>query len=170
MRVPPPIIAAIAAGGLSVGGVSFYEHNEGMKLQPYRDVTGTWTVCAGLTQVEMRAYTAEECRQMTVRAVQEAGHAVETLTPAAKGNNFYVAALADFYLNVGRANYLASTAHKRFSDGDPLAGCLALGPYIVDYQTGVARSGYIHSKGSVINGLKNRRLAEMDVCLRGYGS
>ena len=40
------------------------ERWEGMRLAPYRDIVGIWTVCSGETRVTMRRYTPAECEHM----------------------------------------------------------------------------------------------------------
>lgn len=144
-------VAAVGAAVLSLT-VPLIETWEGLRTRPYKDPIGISTVCYGQTGVEMRPYTAEECRTMLNRAItQRYGPDVLKCTPGIGDYPGAFAAAISLAYNIGPAAYCKSTAAKRFQEGKLKAGCDAFAMWV--------RAG-----GRVLPGLVNRREAEIRMC------
>lgn len=138
-----------AAASLAIPLVSTWE---GLRTRPYRDPVGIATVCYGQTNVEMREYTPEECKQMLNRAiVQRYAPPVLACTPGIGEYPGAFAAAISLAYNIGPTAYCNSTAARRFREGKLKAGCDAFAMWV--------RAG-----GRVLPGLVNRREAEIQMC------
>jgi len=126
---------------------------EGVRNEPYQDVTGVWTVCAGNTHdVEQRRYSDVECAQQLQDQLSDHAQDVLACTPNLKDYPGPLVAAVDFAYNVGGSKYCASMMAKKFSAGDIAGGCAEFPKWI--------RAG-----GKVLPGLVKRRKAEQDICL-----
>lgn len=119
---------------------------EGMRTEPYRDITGHLTVCLGETNVPMRPYTEAECFAMFEKSYGKYTRGALECTPGLIGHPFQLAAAADLAYNAGIPNYCKSTARRLFNVGDYAGGCEAI-------------TKFVYSKGQWLRGLFNRRMA-----------
>lgn len=122
---------------------------EGNELDPYRDATGTWTVCGGETRIEMRRYTEEECAEINQGIYEEfAAHVAETL-PSIVDKPFMLAGFGDTAINIGKAGFDRSSMVREYRQGNYREACRAL-------------LRYKFSKGVYLNGLYLRRTGDRD--------
>lgn len=142
--------AAIGAAlGLALPTISTWE---GLRTRPNRDPVGIQQVCYGETNVTMREYTPQECRDMLNRAItQRYGPAVLACTPGIGDYPGAFAAAISLAYNIGPNAYCASTAARRFREGKLAAGCNAF-------------AMWVKAGGRVLPGLVNRREAEIEMC------
>jgi lysozyme len=136
----------------SVAGIALTKHFEGLKLEAYRDSTGTWTigyghtgpgVCAGLTINE------DQASQFLIEDLQTAVDAVKRLVTVTMSQNQFDA-LVDFCFNAGRGNLARSTLLRMVNVGDfnGARGQFAL---------------WVYAGGEVESGLIARRKAEAEM-------
>jgi lysozyme len=129
------------------------ERWEGTRMDPYRDIVGVWTVCTGETRVEMRPYTAAECKAMLDRALAaDFAPAVLRAVPALQDRPYQFGAAISLTYNIGASAFARSTVARRFNAGDWRGGCDAF-------------RMWIHAGGRPVQGLVNRREAERKLCL-----
>jgi len=159
-----PQVAGVVGG--AVGGGAFIalalaiatptvERWEGTRIDPYRDVVGVWTVCAGETRVAMRRYTSSECAVMLGKALEsDYAPGVLAAVPALEQRPHQFAAAISLSYNIGTAAFARSTAARRFNAGDWRGGCEAFLMW--------DRAG-----GQAVPGLASRRRAERKLCLTG---
>lgn len=76
---------------------------EGTRYTPYYDVGGVLTVCEGVTKgvIKGRVYTKEECKAMTMGAMEEHGAAILKCTPTAQWTQHRYDAMLLLAYNVG---------------------------------------------------------------------
>ncbi len=151
-RKPLAAIVGAACATALCALVPFYE---GVRYDPYQDVNGIWTVCAGNTHgVEQRRYSDAECAQQLQD--QLTSHATDVLacTPSLKDKAGPLVAAVDFAYNVGAAKYCSSTMARKFNAGDIMGACAEL-------------SKWIRASGQVLPGLVKRRKAEREICEHG---
>ena len=150
--------AALAAAALAAAAL--IAPWEGKRNDPYLDIVKVRTVCYGETRVAMRRYSDAECATMLQAAVtDDFAPPVFACTPALadpRRRNQAAAAISLAY-NVGTAAWCRSTADRLFDRGDFAGGCRALGRFV--------KAG-----GRVVQGLVNRRRAEVALCLQGLTS
>ena len=162
MNVKKILLPVIAASSIVLGGVvtstterqyEFTSQWEGVKYAPYRDVTGTWTVCRGITNalspgfvVPGKRHTQAECQAKEVELMNLIHREMAPLikVPLAQEQREM---LADFVWNVGITNFKNSTILKKVNKGD----CRG---------AGLAFNKWVYSKGVYLHGLANRRNAE----------
>lgn len=148
--------AAIAAALLIA--VPLTASFEGLRTRPYKDVTGTPTVCYGDTQVEMRVYSADECgKLLRERMARDYAPKVLACLPqlTAPERKPVFAALIDASYNAGPRAVCRSPMAKAIRAGEWTIACYR---FVGWYET---------SKGKWFRGLHRRRLAERDLCLKG---
>ena len=147
------LIATIGAGTAAIL-MPFVLQWEGLKNDPYRDVVGIWTVCAGETRVQMRRYSDAECKAMKADALVDFAEPVLKRNPELRGRDNQLAAAVSLSYNIGSAGYNRSTVARRFSQGRWREACDA---FLLWNRAG----------GKVVRGLDNRRRAERALCLKG---
>ena len=151
-------LVALVGGGCAAALYLLTPQFEGVKNEPYQDVNGIWTVCAGNTHgVEMRRYSDAECAQQLQDQLSDHAQDVLNCTPGLKDYPGPLVAAVDFAYNVGGAKYCASTMAKKFNAGDIKAGCAEFPKW--------TKAG-----GQVLNGLVKRRKAEQEICLNGLAA
>lgn len=118
---------AVVIGTLAASmAISLTSSQEGVSLRPYKDrlANDLNTVCFGETNVQMRAYSMDECKEILSDSL--AGYATEVrrLTPGfdALTDGQKVAAI-DMAYNTGVANYSGSTLRKKYVAKDFPAAC-----------------------------------------------
>lgn len=145
----------------AVGGVSavvllalpFVASFEGLRNSPYRDLIGKPTVCFGETQVLMRRYTTDECRDMLSKSLERYASGVMECLPTTAPVEVK-AAFASFAYNAGTKAACGSTAARRARAGNYADACDAL-------------MAWVYAGGVKVAGLVKRRAAERELCLRG---
>lgn len=143
------IVGTAAAGLLAVTA-----QWEGKRNDPYKDLVSRWTVCYGETNVPMRRYSDDECKDMLAGSLAVYASAVLTRNPELAGHDPQVIAATSLAYNIGPAAYSRSTVAKRFSAGNWRGACDAF-------------LSWSYAGGKRVQGLLNRRRAERDICLRG---
>lgn len=115
-------VGATAAAAL----ISLTSSQEGVSLKPYDDrlAGNLQTVCFGETNVAMRQYTLNECRDMLGGSLAGYADSVRALTPGFDNltDGQKVAAI-DLAYNVGIANYRSSMLRKRYAAADFPRAC-----------------------------------------------
>ena len=140
------------AAGLAIL-VAFVGPWEGLRTSPYPDVGGVPTVCYGETAVPMRTYTAAECRTMFEARLIEFEAGLDRLLddPGAIPAGSKVAFVSWAY-NVGLGAARSSTLIRKANAGDVEGACREL-------------PRWNKVRGRVVQGLVNRRAAELELCL-----
>lgn len=148
-------IAAIAA--LPVTG-AFVASWEGTKYEVYLDTGGVPTVCEGITGpavIPGKVYTRAECRDLLNGALQaHARGLARCLTVVAPQPT--MSAWISWAYNVGVDAACKSTLVRLANAGDIEGACRQLPRWNMD-------------NGRVVQGLTNRRAAELAWCLYGIG-
>lgn len=151
--------AAIVAAALLPTTAALVAKWEGTEFTPYRDIGGVWTVCEGITGpavIPGRTYTRSECRGLLNGALEEHARGLAgcmRVVPPVE----VISALVSWTYNVGVAAACGSTLMKLLNAGEYEAACRQL-------------PRWNRVDGKVVQGLTNRRLAEMAWCLRGLGA
>lgn len=95
---------------------------EGLRLKPYQDSVGVWTVGFGHTGPEVGPQTPPLTPAVAESIMQEdAGKAVLAalkLSPELATSEDRQAAIADFIFNLGATRYKASTLRRKIRDED----------------------------------------------------
>jgi len=135
--------------------VSFVTLWEGTKYVPYRDIVGVWTVCEGITGrhvVPGKTYTRAECDALTSGEIERHGRGLLACITAPITQPQYEA-LASWTYNIGIGGACGSTLVRRLNAGEPAQQwCQELMRW--------NRAG-----GRAVQGLTNRRTAELALCL-----
>jgi GH24 family phage-related lysozyme (muramidase) len=119
-------LAVVVGTVVASMAISFTSSREGVSLKPYDDrLAGhVQTVCFGETNVEMRRYTLDECKDMLSESLGGYAMEVRRLTPGFDDlTDGQKVALIDISYNMGMANYKTSTLRKRFIARDLPAAC-----------------------------------------------
>jgi lysozyme len=142
--------AALAAAAATA---AFVRPWEGEPLDPYRDIVGVWTVCAGITRnVEQRRYTRAECRELLKDEVAIHLSGVAKCINRPLRENEWVA-IGSWTFNVGVGAACKSTLVRKVNSGAPAS---AWCPELLKWD----RAG-----GRKVYGLTRRRTAEYRVCM-----
>ena len=153
-KIGGSIAAAIAAAVVIVS--PFTAAHEGQRLVPYADIGGKMTVCYGETRVEMRRYSAVECRALLNKALtSDYAPPVIACVPQFAEARYPFAASIDAAYNAGAGAFCRSRAAELFRQRQWRAGCAAL----IGWRDTV--------KGVKVRGLANRRRDQMNLCLTG---
>lgn len=161
-RRPQALVAPVDRRGAAIAAacavcLTMTAAFEGLRTKPYKDVTGTPTVCYGDTEVEMRAYTADECGALLrKRMARDYAPRLVDCVPAfiRPENRNRFAALIDFSYNAGWSAACRSRMARSFNAGRWTEGCNGFEGY------------YVTSKGVRLRGLERRRIAEKGLCLK----
>lgn len=153
MKVPAKVAAWAITAAVPVA-VTIIAPWEGRRNDPYLDIVSVPTVCFGETRVEMRRYSDAECLAMLNKAVEEFANQVLQCTPILAYHPYQLAAASSLAYNIGIGAYCRSTAAKLFNSGDLRSGCNQFARW--------RKAG-----GVVVQGLVNRRKAEMELCMVG---
>jgi lysozyme len=146
---------ALISSIVVAGAMALIQPFEGTKTEPYKDIVGVWTVCAGETRVPMRHYSRPECDAMLRRAIEsDFGTGVLTAVPELQRRPGPFIASISLAYNIGVPAFARSTVARRFRAGDWRGGCDAFLMW--------DRAG-----GRTIPGLARRRRAERLTCLQG---
>ncbi|MBA1345995.1 lysozyme [Rhizobium sp. WYCCWR 11146] len=155
-KVPKKAVAAAVAVALSIGAL--IKPWEGLSLKSYPDIVGVWTACYGETlgiRPGMK-FTKAECEDKLLTRVTNDYY--RPLTQCIvdfdrKPVEWQAAAISVTY-NIGVGAACKSSFARLARDGKIKESCQAM--------TAFNRAG-----GRVVQGLVNRRAAELKLCLRG---
>lgn len=149
--------AIIAIAALPATG-TFVASWEGTEFEVYLDTGGVPTVCNGITGpavIPGKVYTRSECRDLLNGALQEHARGLaRCLTVVAPQPA--MSAWISWTYNVGVQAACSSTLVRLANAGDFEGACRQLPRWNKD-------------NGRVVQGLTNRRIAEMNWCLKGLG-
>lgn len=156
-RKPIPRRAKVGAGVavVSASMVVFIASWEGTEYVPYQDIVGVWTVCEGITGrhvIPGKTYTRAECDALLAGEIEAHGAALLGCITVPIRQNQYEA-LASWTFNVGVGAACGSTLVRKIN-----AGALAQ-----DWCQELLR--WNRAGGRVVQGLTNRRQAELRLCL-----
>lgn len=145
-------------GTALVAALTLWEGNK----QPYRDVTGTWTVCQGITEnvIPDKYYTPKECDQLLLKHAAKHGKDALSCINVPISRHEYEA-YTMFTYNVGAYTFCNSGVLKELNKGNHKVACERL----ATHPNG--KPAWSYSKGKYFQGLQNRRQFERDMCLRG---
>lgn len=133
---------------------------EGTEYKPYKDVTGTWTACQGITENVKpdKIYTKQECDVLLSNNLAKHGKDALGCINVPISRNEYDA-YTMFTYNVGATNFCSSLALKELNKGNHELACkrLATSPN--------GSPAWSYSKGIFFQGLQNRRKYESNLCL-----
>jgi lysozyme len=151
-KVKPATALALAA---TLATTALIAPWEGKRNDPYDDVIRVKTVCYGETRVEMRHYSNNECSAMLNKAVStDFAVKVQRCSPGIEAEVFPLAAATSLAYNIGIVGYCKSSVARLFNGGNIRGGCNAIGRFVL-------------AGGKRVQGLVNRRAAEVALCLRG---
>lgn len=153
------LIGSVSAALLS--GAALWE---GVRYTPYKDIVGVTTVCYGETKnVENRKYSPEECKRMLRNELADYGKGVLNCVNTPLTQNQYDA-FTLFAYNVGVSAFCNSRANKLLSEKKYEAACtaMAFGPN--------QQPVWSYAGGKFVQGLHNRRIYEMKLCLGSKSS
>lgn len=149
------VLAAAGSGAVSAALV-LIPACEGVRYEPYQDVAGVWTVCAGITGsdvIQGKKYTQKECDDLLVKHMQPAIRAVDTLVKIPL-NDCQRASLYSLTYNIGVSAFKNSTLLKKLNAGDIAGACDEM-------------KRWTFAGGRQWQGLINRRETEDAVCHGG---
>ncbi|MEI9698910.1 lysozyme [Moellerella wisconsensis] len=154
MAKVPNKIKMAAAGGLMALTAGMISYFEGINYEPYKDVVGIQTVCAGITGpdvIQGKTYTPKECDDLLVKHMQSAINVVDSSVkvPISDAQR---AALYSLTYNIGGAAFKKSTLLKKLNSGDQVGACNEF-------------SRWIFAGGKQWQGLITRREIEKAICL-----
>ncbi|HCU2396730.1 TPA: lysozyme [Morganella morganii] len=152
-RLFKKVMAACAAGAIA-GALVLIPALEGIRYEPYQDVAGVWTVCAGITGsdvIQGKKYTQKECDDLLVKHMQPAIRAVDTLVKVPL-NDYQKVSLYSLTYNIGVNAFKKSTLLKKLNAGDQVGACNEL-------------RRWIYAGGVKWNGLVTRREIERELCM-----
>lgn len=146
-------LAGVVLVSASLG--AFISHWEGTEFTPYRDIGGVWTVCDGITGKHVipgKVYTRSECRALRDGAIEQHGRALLACTTRPITQPVYEA-LTSWAFNVGASAACNSTLVRQLNAGEPT---VVFCPQLLRWN---------QAGGKPVQGLTNRREAELKVCL-----
>lgn len=129
---------------------------EGRVLTPYQDIGGIWTVCAGITGLDViqgKRYSLSECEALETREIIRHQEGVMRCVKVPIGQST-LDALGLFAYNVGVGATCKSTLMRKLNEGDLLGACNEL-------------HRWSKVNGNVVRGLQRRRAFEYDWCVQG---
>lgn len=133
---------------------------EGTKYEAYYDGGGVATVCTGYTKnvIFGKRYSKEECSAYLRAELKEHGQGVLNCITQPLQQHQYDAFTLMAY-NVGVKGFCGSRAVKLFNAGNVMEACraMAYGPK--------GEPVWAYDNGKYVQGLHNRRLFEMKMCL-----
>jgi len=146
------------AGPALISGAMLWE---GIRTVSYEDLAGVTTVCYGYTGEDIikgKTYSKDECTLLLRKEVLEHSKGVLECVKAPLKENQYNAFVLMAY-NVGVSGFCSSRALRLFNEGKTIEACKA----IAYSPNGAPNWSYV--KGKFIQGLHNRRIYEMKMCL-----
>lgn len=154
----PPATAPSAEVLLAMEIGGYYE---GLRLTPYRDGGGIWTVCRGITGaavVRNKRYTESECKRLELAHYTGVEREARKLYTHWDTYNIWVqASMLDMLYNLG-APQISTSTHVRLANAGNLPGaCAQMLRWVWgrDVKTGLKVQW---------QGLKNRRATTEEIC------
>ena len=154
-KTPLAVIIALVA---SLGGIG--SEHEGRRFRPYRDGTGEWTVCAGITGQQVvpgRRYTEADCRALEEayvhRMLKAMGQCVDGEFTVDE-----VKAWGHFAYNIGTDAFCRSTAARRLNAGERETACKEISRFVY------ANGRDCRKPSSNCLGIVQRRVWERALC------
>lgn len=138
--------------GINQAGRDLIKKWEGLRLKPYQDIVGVWTVGWGHTGPDVipgQEITQTEAEILLDDDLQKFEAGVYQMVTASMNENQY-AALVSFAYNLGLHALEGSTLLKRFNDGDTIGASEEF-------------LKWNHAGGKVVAGLTARRQSEKDL-------
>ena len=134
--------------------------HEGQRYRPYRDRSGIWTVCAGITGamvVRGRQYTQTECVRLEHAYVEQMLRAIGNCVDVTLTSN-EVIAWGHFAYNIGTQAFCRSTAARLLNKGERQRACAEMSRWV-----------FIHGKNcndptNQCRGIVQRRSWERALC------
>lgn len=134
---------------------------EGTKYYAYRDIVGVPTVCMGYTGPDIvfgKKYTHEECAAyLRKELVTHSTGLLQCVTRPLQEHQYNAFTL--FTYNVGVAGACSSRAIRLFNEGRTEEACKALA------YSPSGSPAWSYAGGKFVQGLHNRRIYEMKMCL-----
>lgn len=150
-------IKSRAAAGALVLALGLVTSWEGYKREVYLDPVGIPTVCYGHVVPDNvkvgTGFSNEACHTILYSDLRVASDGFDKLV-VSKVNVNQKAAFVSFIFNVGLDNFKKSKMLKLINDGRIEDACHEL-------------PRWVYAKGKKLQGLVNRRNAEMELCLNG---
>lgn len=145
-RLVAASLAISAAGAAAIIG------HEGWENEPYRDIAGVWTVCAGHTSTVQPGVpmSDEQCRELLIEDSGDAQRAVQRLVKVPVTQEQFDA-LVSFTFNLGAGSLQSSTLLRKLNAGDCWGAANEFPRWNKARVRGVLRP---------VQGLTTRRLAE----------
>lgn len=137
------------------------EEIEGVVYEPYIDIAGVPTVCAGITGPDVikgKRYTKQECDILLQKHIKHAASAVDKAVKVDIPVSMR-AAMYSFTFNAGVGAFQKSTMLKLINNGRHYDACNELNKWVY-YRN--PKTG----KKQISKGLKNRRSVEYKYCVR----
>lgn len=159
MSIKARVTAGIFGAALALTS-PLVEEIEGVEYQPYKDIAGIWTVCAGITGSDVilgKTYTQRECDALLQKHISVAAKAVDKAVKVEIPDTMR-AAMYSFTYNAGTGAFRKSTMLKKINRGDLKGACNELWNWT--YYTNPKTGRKEKSKG-----LKNRRAVEYKYCM-----
>lgn len=154
------LIGSISAALLS--GAALWE---GFSPKVYKDIGGVATYCYGETEnvIKGKTYSKQECQALLKTRLADYGKGVLNCVNTPLTQNQYDA-FTLFAYNVGISGFCNSRANKLLSEKRYEAACtaLAFGPN--------QQPVWSYAGGKFVQGLHNRRIYEMKLCLGNKSS
>ena len=141
--------------------ISFVAGWEGVSYVVYKDIGGVDTVCHGQTGSEAiigKVYSPQECSAMLEKELYSFADHVNNRVPAAPLS--VKAAFTSFSYNVGKSGFDSSRAMREAQRGNYKEACRAL----AFSPSGAPAWSFVGKK--YVQGLHNRRIAEMKFCMK----
>lgn len=134
---------------------------EGNPGKPYVDIAGVLTDCYGNTKNVSASFirSPAECKALLGGEALRIGTFVQADVPGLNKNE--LASIVSFTYNVGDYAYRQSTLRTMFKEGRNGAGCLEM------HRWNKITKG---KRKVVAKGLTNRRIVEVELCMKGTGN
>lgn len=136
-------------------------HYEGLRLVPYQDTGGVWTVCRGITGaavVRGKTYSMAECKRLELAHYQHLERRAPQLYRHWDSYNVWVrASMLDMLFNLGEGQVAASTHLLAANAGDLSTACQQMRRWVwgMDARTG---------RKVPLAGLAKRRASTAEIC------
>ncbi len=154
MSVSHRLIALGLAGTVALSGGALIAKHEGLILGTYIDPVGIVTSCYGHTGKDIQSgqpFTDEQCLEQLATDLSVFNRQLLSLSPALSEGEH--AAYLSFVYNVGINAYRSSTLRRELLAGNRVSACREL-------------PRWVYADGRKLQGLINRRNAEMQFCLK----
>jgi len=162
----------VLAGAGAIGIIHKWEPAKGSPdayLYVYEDklASNIWTVCHGLTNavskkkiVKGDKWTVQECNENEAIALENIQNKLASCFTRLPAQSIFDAATSHAW-NFGVGKTCASTSMKQWNLGNYRIGCQLLA-----YQYNGTTPNWSFSDGKFVKGLHNRRVDEMQTCLK----